>query len=156
MAKSELHDAYSKNARFREYVDKYCRKYPEKITVSEALTHDLVRLVYLDFKEDDRLASQEGEGLYEKPTYVPRELCFLDEHGKVNDMESCKDYCKRIKTECDECVIQKCFDQLAAYQDIGLTPEQILEVDRLYAEKCKEVAELKKSVFTAMEMRNRK
>ena len=31
-----------------------------------------------------------------------------------------------------------------AYEDIGLTPEQLLEVDRLYTEKCKEVAELQK------------
>lgn len=35
-------------------------------------------------------------------------------------------------------------DRLSAYEDIGLTPEQLLEVDRLYTEKCKEVAELHK------------
>ena len=35
-------------------------------------------------------------------------------------------------------------DRLSAYEDIGLTPEQLLEVDRLYTEKCKEVAELQK------------
>ena len=35
--------------------------------------------------------------------------------------------------------------KLAQYEDLGLTPEQIREVDRLYAEKCREVAELKKS-----------
>ena len=32
---------------------------------------------------------------------------------------------------------------LAAYEDTGLTPEQIQEIDRLYAEKCREVEELK-------------
>lgn len=35
-------------------------------------------------------------------------------------------------------------DRLSAYEDTGLTPEQLLEVDRLYTEKCKEVAELHK------------
>ena len=33
--------------------------------------------------------------------------------------------------------------ELKAYKDTGLTPEQIYEMDRLYAEKCREVARLK-------------
>ena len=32
---------------------------------------------------------------------------------------------------------------LKAYEDTGLTPEQIREIDRLYTEKCQEVAELR-------------
>ena len=36
-------------------------------------------------------------------------------------------------------------ERLAQYEDLGLTPEQIREIDRLYAEKCREVAELQKS-----------
>lgn len=32
---------------------------------------------------------------------------------------------------------------LKAYEDTGLTPELIREIDRLYAEKCREVAELR-------------
>ena len=32
---------------------------------------------------------------------------------------------------------------LKAYEDTGLTPEQIREIDRLYAKKCREVAELR-------------
>lgn len=35
-------------------------------------------------------------------------------------------------------------DRLAEYEDLGVTPEQIREIDRLYAEKCREVAELKR------------
>ena len=35
-------------------------------------------------------------------------------------------------------------DRLAAYEDLGVTPEQIKEIDRLYAEKCREVEELKR------------
>ena len=37
-------------------------------------------------------------------------------------------------------------DRLAAYEDLGVTPEQIREIDKLYAEKCREVAELKKKL----------
>ena len=32
---------------------------------------------------------------------------------------------------------------LKNYEETGLTPEQIREIDRLYAEKCREVAELR-------------
>lgn len=32
---------------------------------------------------------------------------------------------------------------LKNYEDTGLTPEQIREIDRLYTEKCREVAELR-------------
>lgn len=43
---------------------------------------------------------------------------------------------------CEE--IDELYQRLKAYEDIGLTPEQLLEVDRLYSEKCREVAELKR------------
>ena len=34
-------------------------------------------------------------------------------------------------------------EALKAYEDTGLSPEQIIEMNRLYAEKCREVAMLK-------------
>ena len=37
---------------------------------------------------------------------------------------------------------QELVDTLAAYENTGLTPEQIREIDRLYTEKCRKVAEL--------------
>lgn len=37
-------------------------------------------------------------------------------------------------------------DRLAEYEDTGLLPEQIREMDVLYAEKCRELAELQKGV----------
>ena len=40
-------------------------------------------------------------------------------------------------------------EKLAQYEDLGLIPDQIREVDRLYADKCKEVAELKKELDEA-------
>lgn len=41
------------------------------------------------------------------------------------------------------CGHERCTTQLARYEDTGLTPEQIREIDRLYTEKCWEVAELR-------------
>lgn len=39
--------------------------------------------------------------------------------------------------------VRKRLEELKPYEDTGLTPEQIREIDRLYAEKCREVAELR-------------
>lgn len=62
-------------------------------------------------------------------------------------------------TECFEepclgmgCVNEDCefkilaCQRLAEYEDIGLTPEQLLEIDKMYSEKCREVAELRKQL----------
>ena len=38
---------------------------------------------------------------------------------------------------------QELVDTLAAYENTGLTPGQIREIDRLYAEKCREEAKLR-------------
>ena len=47
--------------------------------------------------------------------------------------------------KCDGCdFAQKVCETLAFYEETGLAPEQIREIDRLYAEKCREVAELRK------------
>lgn len=37
-------------------------------------------------------------------------------------------------------------ERLASYEDIGLTPEQLQEIDNLYREKCEEVAKLKEQL----------
>lgn len=39
--------------------------------------------------------------------------------------------------------VRKRLEELKPYEDTGFTPEQIREIDRLYAEKCQEVAELR-------------
>lgn len=43
----------------------------------------------------------------------------------------------------------QCIDRLGEYEDTGLTPEQIKEMDRLYAEKCRKVAEYQKMLGEA-------
>lgn len=40
---------YKENAAFKEYVDKYCLKH--RISVNEALTHEVVKQVFLQQKE---------------------------------------------------------------------------------------------------------
>lgn len=40
---------YKYNARFREYVDKYCKMH--KISVEEALGHEIVRQVFLMYTD---------------------------------------------------------------------------------------------------------
>lgn len=40
---------YEYNARFREYVDKYCKKHG--ISVEEALGHEIVRQVFLMYMD---------------------------------------------------------------------------------------------------------
>lgn len=37
-----------------------------------------------------------------------------------------------------------CIDRLGEYEDTGLTPKQIREINRLYSEKCWEVEEYQK------------
>lgn len=41
-------------------------------------------------------------------------------------------------------ILREILEELKAYKDTGLTPAQICEIDRLHAEKCREVAQLKK------------
>lgn len=45
-------------------------------------------------------------------------------------------------------------ERLAEYEDTGITPEQIREIDRLYAEKCKELAKCKENYMAAMSITN--
>ena len=67
---------------------------------------------------------------YGKPDTQKRlNVMFLDETGR-NTMD-------------------EILDSLASYEDIELTPEHIREIDRLYASKCEEVAELKKELDEA-------
>ena len=44
----------------------------------------------------------------------------------------------------DNVPLANLINRLGHYEDIGLTPEQLTEIDKLYAEKCREVAELRK------------
>lgn len=45
-----MKEYYENNADFKEYVDKYCHKH--KVTVDEALTHEIVKQVYLHYTKE--------------------------------------------------------------------------------------------------------
>lgn len=60
--------------------------------------------------------------------HVPKELCTIDRLGGADDCMSCEEYCQTNGNNCDNCGIQKCFEQLAEYESTGLTPEQIKEL----------------------------
>lgn len=92
---------------------------------------------------------------------VPMEMCSFDRESETepDDCMSCGEVCTEYYAEgygtgCAGCPVQKAFDQLAKYEATNLTPEQILEIDKLYAEKCKEVAELEKKVAAFTEAWN--
>lgn len=71
--------------------------------------------------------------------FVPKKTCTIDRFGEADDCDSCDSVCE---SDCENCAVQECFTRLGEYEDTGLTPEQIREIDRLYTEKCREVAEL--------------
>ena len=62
-------------------------------------------------------------------------LTFYDDNGRV------------VSRRGYELALSK----LAAYEDIGPTPEQLLEIDKMYSDMCREVAELKKQLKTKVE-----
>ncbi len=58
----------------------------------------------------------------------------------------CEEYCNtqthfHEKEGCGSCGIQKAFTKLFAYEKTGLKPAQIIEMDKLYQEKCEELAQ---------------
>lgn len=72
-------------------------------------------------------------------------LTARDEHGNAYYPKCFDEPCNSggcTKNMCDFAV-EVC-DKLAAYEDTGLDPEQIREIDRLYSEKCRELAEERK------------
>ena len=71
----------------------------------------------------DRLTRRYEDGTLDTAKYI--DVMFFDRESKLK--------------------FNEIIERLASYEDLELTPEQIREVDRLYAEKCKEVAELQKS-----------
>ena len=49
--------------------------------------------------------------------------------------------CRKDRCEFSE----RACETLAAYEDTGLTPEQIILMDKLYQQKCEELAKLKEA-----------
>ncbi len=45
-------------------------------------------------------------------------MCSLNRYGEVDDVDGCIEYCATIRGDCEKCVIQKCFNRLAAYENM--------------------------------------
>lgn len=56
------------------------------------------------------------------------------------------DACDCNSENCEFIDMDVC-DRLSAYEDTGLTPEQIIQMDKLYLEKCEELAKLRKEIY---------
>lgn len=77
---------------------------------------------------------------YAKDGYMPKELCSIGRDGKVDDCDTCPEYCKDVAGICSDCAINMCFKRLAEYEKTGLSPQQLVEIDKLYQGKCEELA----------------
>lgn len=55
--------------------------------------------------------------------YILKCMCGFGRDSVPDDEDDCLDICNG---NCDECGIQQSFDKLAAYENTGLTPEQII------------------------------
>lgn len=57
--------------------------------------------------------------------YVLKCNCTIGVDGKVDSEDGCIEYCEIHDGDCEDCKIQDAFDRLAAYEDTGLTPEEV-------------------------------
>lgn len=85
----------------------------------------------------EKLMIEDG---YLEDSYMPKALCSIGSDGTVDDCDSCSEYCKGQESNCQNCAINECFKRLAEYEKTGLNPQQIVEIDKLYQEKCEELA----------------
>lgn len=55
-----MNELYEKNKDFREYVDRYSRKYMEgrSIPVEEALEHEVVKRVAEQYREEEKILAE--------------------------------------------------------------------------------------------------
>lgn len=62
-----------------------------------------------------------------------KNMCVFNSNSSVQDEErTCHEQCELLEEwNCEECPIKEAFNRLAAYEDTGLTPEEVeaLKVD---------------------------
>lgn len=57
--------------------------------------------------------------------FVPKKICTTDRFGEADNCDPCDSVCDE---DCKNCVIQECFTYLGEYEDIGLTPPEIMKM----------------------------
>jgi len=76
--------------------------------------------------------------------FVPRKMCSVGRDGLADDCDGCIECCDDQIDGCDGCPIQECFNRLGEYEAANLTPEKILEMDKMYQELGREVMAYRK------------
>lgn len=64
---------------------------------------------------------------YENDNYTLMKLCSF-RNGEIYNIDGCEDRCEQHANsgeDCTNCDVQIAFNRLAAYEDTGLTPEEI-------------------------------
>ena len=67
---------------------------------------------------------------YDNGMWVPKDMCTIDQFGGADDCASCKEVCKDLDGDCEECPVQGVFNQLAAYD--GSREESCVSDEILY------------------------
>lgn len=77
-----------------------------------------------------------------------REIDIICRHEECDtDVEHCPNF-DEYNCPC----LQDVLERLEKYEDIGLLPEQIKEIDKLYTEKCEELAKIQKENLSGVEL----
>lgn len=67
-------------------------------------------------------------------------LTSRDEHGHAYFLQCFEDPCNGSGCQKEQCeYLNEVCEKLASYEDTGLSTEQIIEIDKLYSEKCREL-----------------
>lgn len=73
---------------------------------------------YKEISKKERLTIKDPTG---NNRFTLKNICVIDEQGKVDDVHSCEEYCSHQNAGCDECPIQHAFNKLAEYENIEST-----------------------------------
>lgn len=67
--------------------------------------------------------------------YTLKRMCGFDREGEPIVEEDCYEHCEQMLDSgyCSDCAIKEAFERLAAYEDTGLTPEEVEAVLKDYA-----------------------
>lgn len=55
---------------------------------------------------------------YDNGLWVPKDMCTINRFGEADDCASCKEVCKDLDGDCEECPVQDIFSRLAEYEDL--------------------------------------
>lgn len=98
--------------------------------------------MYCVRKEDERSKKNMNKLTIEQIIEECNNICAGYEAASMTNgepIENQREYMKHYQ-------VAEYLIELREYRDTGLTPEKLREIDRLYAEKCKEVAEYERDI----------